>query len=73
MVFLIAALAGTIGALGGLAFGAWVCYLYLYIPTMKALESLTLLLADMKKQGFVRQFDFEQSSTLDPSAHIRDW
>lgn len=57
----------------GLAGGLVGCYIYACKPLLADIARLTELIADMKKQGFVRNYTFEQATKPDPSANIREY
>jgi uncharacterized protein YcaQ len=62
-------LVGTVCLLMGLALGGWWGYLCARASQKERLL-LTEVIINMKKQGFVRQFEFEQRSIPDPSHDI---
>lgn len=57
----------------GLALGAVGAYFLLYRPVWESREKLTDILAGMKKQGFVRQYEVEQPKERDPSEGIPEY
>lgn len=73
MGYLVLVLVGVSSLLLGLAAGVSVCYIYAYQPLLADYRDLVALLADMKKQGFVRNYAFEQAVKPDPSADIREY
>jgi hypothetical protein len=66
--------------LAALALGFGLCYLFCYLPQRSDYKTLWIkyvdlnaTLVDMKKQGFVRQFDIQQRREHDPAADIREY
>lgn len=73
MTMIIAALSAVAGFFIGVAVASYLCYHWLYSPLFQYYESLVKDMQNMKRQGFVPQYEFKQKKELDLSENIVEY